>query len=141
MALFLDLVRDDGGLGVVSILPFAPRLRLELPLIRPLTDKVHRPPEPGSDLTDRQQPFHRLLRSLLLILAAYLLRGITAPCPGGGRLATVERPARRRGQLWPRLAAWHSGRAAFAGRRPEQTGEPATLFRAACRRRGSRRAR
>src|SRR6266481_1168203 len=104
MALFLDLVRDDRGLGVVSILSFAPRLRLELPLIRPLTDKVHRSPEPGGDLTDRQQPLHGLLRSHLSILAAYLLRGITAPCPGGGRLATVERHARRRGRLWPLLA-------------------------------------
>jgi len=58
MASLLSLVRGDGGLGVVPILAFAPRLRLELPFIRLLPDEVHRPPEPRGDLTDRQQLFH-----------------------------------------------------------------------------------
>jgi len=53
MALLLGLVRGDGGLRVVPIPAFAARLRLELPVIRFLTDKVHRPPEPGGDLADR----------------------------------------------------------------------------------------
>src|SRR5439155_134363 len=69
----LDMVSDRGGRtrgaashrepfeGDVPLqvrLPFAPRLRLELPVIRLLPDEVHRPPEPRGDLTDRQQLFH-----------------------------------------------------------------------------------
>ena len=71
MALFLGLVRDDGCFGVVSILSFAPRLRLELPLIRQSAHKVHRSPEPHCDCTDRQQPSHKVLRDTGL---GYLLR-------------------------------------------------------------------